>query len=103
MSQLRIKQGASLVLTLAITDATGAPISLNAATLGFALRTATGTLVGQSAITATGAPGQAIIQALASDTAGWPVGILRGDISVTGSGITAISDTFMLYVEAAIT
>ena len=100
---LRIKQGASLLLTLAVTDATGAPVGLQAAQLAIGLQTATGVQVGPVTITATGVPGQAVVQALASNTATWPVGILRGDISIAGSGIVSISDTFMLYVEQSIT
>ena len=99
---LRIKQGSSLILTLAVTDATGAPLDLAAAQLGVALRTATGIQVGPVTISATDVPGQAIVQGLASDTATWPVGILRMDIAISGSSITNISNTVMLTVEQAI-
>ena len=101
MSQLRIKQGATFLLTLTITDVTGAPLDLGAATLAATLRTATGVVVEQLAVTPTGAAGQATV--LATDTAAWPVGILSGDIRVDGSGVTSISSSFAVYVERAMT
>jgi hypothetical protein len=98
--QLRIKQGATLQLTLSFTDASGAPLDLGAATLAAKLRTATGLVVEQLNITATDVPGHAII--LSNNTGTYPVGILRCDIAVSGSGITTISETLMLYVEASL-
>ncbi len=101
MSQLRIKQGATFLLTIVVTDALGAPLNLGAATLASTLRTSTGVVVEQLAITPTGTPGQASV--LATDTSTWPVGILSGDISITGSGLVSISQSFTVYVEKAMT
>ena len=102
MSQLRIKQGATFLLTLAVADASGAPINLNAAQLAVALATSTGTAVGPVTITANDVPGQAIVLGLASDTASWPPGILHGGITITSSGLVVVSDNFTLYVEQAV-
>ncbi len=101
MSMLRIKQGSTLMLQLSMLDATGAPINLQAATLSAALHTAVGAAVGPIALSATSTPGQAVLLGNASDTATWPIGLLRLDFTVSGSGITTISDTVMLYVEGA--
>ena len=99
---LRIKQGGTFLLTAMIVDLTGAPINLNAAQLAVALATSTGTPVGPVTITATDSPGQATVLGLASDTANWPVGILRGDITVSSSGLVIISDNFTLYIEQSV-
>ena len=100
MSQLRIKQGATFLLTIRATDEYGAPLNMAAATLASTLRTSTGVVVEQLAITSTGLPGQATI--LATDTAAWPVGILSGDIKIV-SGLVNICETFNLFVERAMT
>lgn len=103
MSQLRIKQGATFLLTLKIVDVNGTPVNTSACTMVSQLRTSLGAVVATLGITPTGTPGQAVILAHSEDTATWPPGILQGDISIVTGGATTLSDSFTLVIEKAVT
>jgi hypothetical protein len=103
MNQLRIKQGATLLLTLNVADTNGAPVDLTTCVMTAQLRSGLGTLVSTPPITADGTPGEAVLLDQPSATAAYPPGILKMDISIVSSGVTTISETVLLYVEQAVT
>ena len=103
MSQFRIKQGTTLLGTVTVRDANGAPVDTNTCTFASQVRNAVGQLVGTLPITPSGVPGQATVLVQPADTALWPVGLLTADILTTTSGVTIPTENIIIYVERAVT
>jgi hypothetical protein len=101
MATLSLKRGAALLLDLLLQNDDGTPVVLAGLVLTAQLRDAQSGLVANLPITATGAPGLARIEVLA--TGGWPLGVLRCDIQVDNAGRRLISQTFSLRVERQVT
>jgi hypothetical protein len=103
VSYLSIKAGASLDFDLVFTGADGAPVDLTAGALTMQIRDSTGAVVGTPTITLGSSPGTASGNVPGSVTQGWPVGVLRTDISLALPGVTLISDTATITVAAPVT
>ena len=99
--EIRIKQGASLLLQMAFVDDNGAPVDLTNATLTAQLRDPVGDLVATLPIVISGMTGIATITV--PDTHLWPTGGLRTDIRCVTAGLVVISETVGVRVERAVT
>jgi hypothetical protein len=99
--EIRIKQGASLLLQLSFVDNTGAPVDLTNATLTAQLRNPIGDLIATLPIVKTDITGVATITV--ADTHLWPIGMLRTDILCVAAGLGVISETAGVRVERAVT
>lgn len=97
MTDIRIKRGASLALTVAFANADGTAFDLAGVTLSGSVCDPRGNLVAPLTLTAAPATGVATI-AVAS-TATWPEGLLEADIVVVAAQGTAISQSFGIRVE----
>ena len=98
--RLRIKQGATLSLTLTFNDAAGGAYSLAGQTITAQVRDPLKTLLGTLTITE-GAAANVLIGT--ADTTSWPVGIAICDFRITNGTVVLYSDTFEIEVLAAVT
>lgn len=101
MPAITIKQGASLSLDLAFSNADGTPTDLSGASITAQVRDAVDTEVAALTATLGGLPGHASL--VATNTSGWPITALRCDVRVVQAGLTSFSETFQIYVERAVT
>lgn len=102
MSNIRIKRGASLSLTLGFGNEDGSPFALSGVTLTAQVRDAEFNLVATLTPEPIATAGQASI--FVQDTSAWPEGLLRMDVRVLpASGPQTLSETFGIFVERAVT
>jgi hypothetical protein len=96
VSDLRLKQGATLLLDLLITDDLDQPIDLSAAAVAIQVSDLLGNSMARLPVTPGAQQGWGTV---AAATTGWPVGILNAEVQLSAAGLTQISDTFTLTIE----
>ncbi len=99
--EIRVKQGASLLLQFTFQNDDGTPVDLTNLTLASQVRDPEGVLVATLPIVLTGTEGVATVTV--ADTSQWAPGTLRGDVAGVTGGLTVISETFGVRVERAVT
>jgi hypothetical protein len=99
--EIRIKQGASLLLQLTFQSDAGAAIDLTNVSLASQVRDAEGNLIATLPIVPTSTDGVATVTV--ANTSLWPLGTLRGDIKATIGAVVALSETFSIRVDQAVT
>lgn len=99
-AEIRIKKGAALCLRFAFTETDGTASDLTSAEPAAQIRDVFGHLLATLSFT-TEAPG--VLQATVADTRAWPAGALRCDVRVLRDGLPAISETFPIWVDQAVT
>lgn len=99
--EIRIKQGASLLLQFTFQDDDGTPLDITNLSLVSQVRDPTGELVATLPIVLTATEG--VASATVANTSQWPLGTLRGDIMGMSAGLVALSETFGIRVEKAVT
>lgn len=100
MSEIPIKQGASLQLAIQVSNDDGSPMLLSGLVITAQVRTLYGSLVDTLVLTPTGTTGQlSVVQS----TAAWPTGRHACDLKIVEAGITLRSDTFNFLVSDAVT
>lgn len=100
-SEVVIKQGGTLCLTLQFLNDDGTLADISAAQLGCQVRDALGNLVATLALVPAEEPSIVVINE--NGTAGWPAGVLRCDVKVTVGSEVDYSQTFAIRVEKAVT
>lgn len=100
MTDVRVKRGMSLQLTLSFANADGSPYDLTQAALSGMVRDSRDELVATLAF-ALGAAG--VATATAADTSAWPLGLLRADVMISVGGLAVISQTIPIYVDRPVT
>lgn len=101
MAGISIKQGAALVLQLAAYDDQGTAFNLAGVTASAQVRDAQNNLVATLPIVAGGDIN--LLGITVPATTGWPIGLLRCDIKLLVAGLPAISETFSISVQQAVT
>lgn len=101
MTDIRIKRGMPLSLNVVFSNADGSAFDITGFTLGGTVRDARSNLVAALAPAATTITGAASV--MVQDTAGWPEGLLQGDIVVTSADGSVISEAFGIRVERPVT
>jgi hypothetical protein len=101
VQQTRLKQGASLALTVAFFDDYGNPLDLTGATVACQVRDPTNLLVATPTLAVTPTAGTVALSV--PDTSAWPIGLLRCDVRLSIAGTTNFSDTFGILIEPAVT
>ncbi len=101
-ASLSIKQGATLQLTIAASNADATPVDQSTVTASCSVRDLYMGLIGQLSLVASGTPGQWTVR---QETGSWPVGTLSADLKlvVTATGVVIKSATFQIIVLVAIT
>lgn len=101
MSEIAIKQGASLVLTGTFTNEDGSGVALTGATVLCQVRDIDYQWVADLPVVIDAAAGTISIEEAA--TGAWPIGVLRCDVRLTdASGDVSFSDTFGIRVLPAV-
>ena len=99
--EIRIKRGASLLLQLTFENDDGSIGDLSRLVLSSQVRGPEGNLVATLPIVVTSTEGVATVTV--PNTSQWPVGTLRADIMGVTGGLIALSETFGIRVERAVT
>lgn len=100
MTDLVVKRGASLQLSLQFNNDDGTPMPLAGLTLSAQVRTIYGELIDTLTLTQTGTPGQiSVLQA----TDDWPTGRHACDVKIGEPDATLKSDTMYILVSEAVT
>lgn len=99
--EIAIKQGESLLLTLTFCNDDGSLPDLTSLTLAAQVRTPIGDLVATLPIAKTIVLNVATVEV--DNTSLWPLGMLRSDVSVTIGARVALSETFGIRVNKAVT
>jgi len=99
--EISIKQGESLLLTLTFLNDDGSAVDLTSVGLASQVRTPAGDLVATLPVVPSIVLNVATVEV--DDTSLWPLGMLRSDISVTIGARVALSETFGIRVNRAVT
>lgn len=99
--ELALKRGATLRLSIAVTQDSGAALDLTGMTVTMQLRDSADALVATLSPVNGGATG--LITVVEHATAAWPIGALRGDIRIVNGPETIISHSYTLRVDLAVT
>lgn len=103
VADIPIKQGATFRLSGTATQDSGAAFDLTGATLSAKLRDA-GDAVVETLTVALVSAASGTFTVSSAGTAGWPVGLLRGDIKIVlAGGDISFTDTFTVRVEKPVT
>ncbi len=101
MSEVCIKRGDSLLLTLTFFNDDGSGVDLTSVVLSGQVRDPVDNLVATLAIAKTSVLNIATVAV--ADTTQWPLGMLRADIRVLNGAVTEMSETFGVRVNASVT
>jgi hypothetical protein len=96
-----IKVGDTLLMTWTFQNDDGSAVDLTSVTLASQVRDPLGNLVATLAPVKAATPLN--VATVQQPTVGWPVGLLRCDVSVTSSAGTQLSETFGIRVNRAVT
>ncbi|MDA8049951.1 MAG: hypothetical protein M0002_08095 [Rhodospirillales bacterium] len=100
MTDIRIKRGTALQLTMVFANADGSAFDLTQVALSGDVRDSRDNLVGELTFTL-GAPGVATVTV--ADTSTWPLGLLRADVAIVSAGWQTLSETIPIYVDRPVT
>ena len=101
MTQISIKRGQALQLTLAFANADGTAFDLTSVVIWGEVRDPRGVLVWQLTLEPTGTPGMATITV--ADTSKSPVGLLAADLLIWNAGLPTPTESFGILVRQAVT
>ncbi len=101
MSEVCIKQGDSLLLTMAFFNDDGSSVDLTSVTLSAQVRDASDNQVAVLTLTKTAILNIATVSY--PDTSLWPTGLLRADIRAASAGLNELSETFGIRVNRTVT